>query len=126
MLSRFACLATVFCCACSAPTPVPVPPPVAAASSSDSIDGNWILVVNEEYGKKVIPYRHPSQIKTFRDGYFTLFMYDSAGQFKYAGAGPFSLDGDRYFETFEYASVPGNVGASDWQRWKLVGDAGNK
>lgn len=91
-------------------------------TNSSPIDGTWIVVSNEVNNKVVTPKRDPQQLKMFHDGYFSFTMYDGDGNFHYAGAGPFSLEGNMYKETFEYASDTSDIGSSDWQRWELKGD----
>lgn len=58
----------------------------------------------------------------FHDGYFSFVMYDASGNFYYAGAGPYSLEGNMYKETFTYSSDTAYIDATDWQRWELKGD----
>ncbi|HKO80330.1 MAG TPA: hypothetical protein VJU78_08050 [Chitinophagaceae bacterium] len=94
----------------------------SSQSTASPIEGNWILVSNIENGKLVIPKRSPQQIKMFQDGYFSFVMYDAAGSFYLAGAGPYELDGNMYKETFQFCSDTIYNGASDWQQWELKGD----
>ena len=91
-------------------------------TNTSPIEGNWILVSNEVNGRQVIPKRSPQQLKMFHDGYFSFVMYDSAGGFYLAGAGPYELDGNMYKETFQYCSDTTYNDVKDWQQWELKGD----
>ena len=91
-------------------------------ATASSIEGNWILVSNEVNGRLVTPKRSPQQVKMFHDGYFSFVMYDSAGGFSLAGAGPYELDGNMYKETFQYCSDTVYNGAKDWQQWEIKAD----
>lgn len=86
------------------------------------IEGNWILVSNEVYGKQVAYKRNPPQLKMIHDGYFSFMMYDSAGSFYYAGAGPYEVKGNMYKETFTWSSDTAYNDSKDWQRWEMKGD----
>lgn len=86
------------------------------------IEGNWILVSNEVYGKQVKPKRYPQQFKMFNDGFFSYLMYDSAGHFYNAGAGHYEVNGNMYKETFTFFSDTIYIGSKDWQRWEMKGD----
>lgn len=86
------------------------------------IEGNWVLVSNEVYGKQIKPKRSPQQLKIFNDGYFSFIMYDSSGNFYYAGAGPYEINGNLYKETFTYSSDTIYNDSKDWQRWEMKGD----
>jgi hypothetical protein len=92
------------------------------STATSPIEGNWILVANIENGKLVAPKRSPQQIKMFQDGYFSFVMYDSAGGFYLAGAGPYELNGNMYKETFQFCSDTIYNGARDWQQWEIKGD----
>ncbi|PVD51373.1 hypothetical protein DC498_14620 [Terrimonas sp.] len=100
----------------------------AAISEKDTakpyspIEGNWVLVSNEVYGKMTQPKRFPQQVKMFHDGYYAFVMYDAAGNFYYAGAGPYEVNGNMYKETFAYATDTTDVDAWDTQRWEIKGD----
>lgn len=93
-----------------------------AGNKISPIEGNWILVSNEVYGKPIKSKRYPQQLKMFHDGFFSFVMYDSAGNFYYAGAGPYELDGNIYKEIFTYSSDTLYNDSRDWQRWELKGD----
>jgi hypothetical protein len=49
-------------------------------------------------------------------------MYDSSGNFYYAGAGPYEINGNLYKETFTYSSDTIYNDSKDWQRWEMKGD----
>lgn len=93
-----------------------------AGAPYSPIEGNWILVSNNVYGKELHPQRVPQQIKMFNKGVFSFMMYDSAGNFYYAGAGPYEVNGNRYKETFAFASVTNDINSKDWQRWEMKED----
>lgn len=95
---------------------------IAAKAAASPIEGDWILVSNEVNGRLVEPKRYPQQVKMFHDGYFSFFMYDSAGRFYASGAGPYELDGNMYKETFDFYSDTIYIGSRDWQQWELKGD----
>lgn len=108
---------------CADKTAAPVSETVTMAKAAASpIEGNWILVSNEVNGKLVRPKRYPQQIKMFHDGYYSFVMYDSAGAFYFAGAGPYELDGNMYKETFTFSSDTSYNDSKDWQRWEMKGD----
>lgn len=94
-------------------------PPTAFSLSP--IDGAWELVWSsdadhtDDKGKI-------SQFKMFKDGFFSLIMQDSLGEWSVAGAGTFSVRGKTYEENFRYATVPEYVGTTDWQEYELKGD----
>lgn len=94
----------------------------AAKNQISPIEGNWILVSNEVYGRQIKPKRFPQQLKIFHDGYFSFVMYDSIGNFYYAGAGPYEINGNMYKETFAYSSDTSYNDSKDWQRWEIKGD----
>jgi hypothetical protein len=96
-------------------------PEAAATSSTASIDGAWELVW-ENVGDKPRTDGKVSQFKMFHDGFFSLIMQDSAGNWSLAAGGPCSLEGNTYKETFRYCSFPDFVGATDWQECELKGD----
>lgn len=85
------------------------------------IEGNWELVSNEIYGKK-INVKRKQQFKMFQEGFFCFIMYDSLGNFHYSGAGPYEVNGNAYKETFTYASDTIDIGSKDWQKWEIKED----
>jgi len=99
---------------------------MASGSNSNktrsAIEGNWILVSTEVNGKKTEPGKGPRQFKMFHDGHFSFIMFDSAGKFSIAGAGPYEIDGDMYKETQAYISDTVFTNAKDWQKWEMKGD----
>ncbi|WP_080240655.1 hypothetical protein [Spirosoma rigui] len=90
-------------------------------STASSIEGNWELVENRVGGKLIEPQRS-QQFKVFHDGFFSYLMYNPDGSFHGAGAGTYTLDGNRYTETFRYSSDTTWVGFADQQTWELRGD----
>jgi hypothetical protein len=78
-------------------------------------------VENEINGKKVNAEK-TQQFKVFHDGYFSFIMYDEAGKFYLAGAGPYEINGNTYIETHTYSSDPKYIGAKDWQKWEMKED----
>jgi len=63
-----------------------------------------------------------TEFKMFHDGFFSLIMQDSLGNWSVSGAGKYSLEGKTYKETFQYCSIPKYVGATDWQEYEVKGD----
>lgn len=94
--------------------------PVTADNSSLPINGSWNLVWENVNGK-IRDDGKVTQFKMFNDGYFSLMMQDSVGNW-IGGAGTYSLEGKNYKETFSYCTVPAYVGATDWQTCELKGD----
>jgi hypothetical protein len=86
------------------------------------LEGSWITVSFEQNGKTSSPKRVPQQFKMFHDGFFSVFMYDDAGKFILAGAGPYEVAGDVYKETFPFHSDTSYIGFKNWQKWELKGD----
>ncbi len=85
------------------------------------IDGEWELVWSKSNGKVNSPGK-PIQFKMFHNGFFSLIMQDSAGNWNIAGAGTFETNGNTYKETFNYVSMPELTGYSNWQEFELKGD----
>ena len=85
------------------------------------IDGEWELVWSKSNGKVNSPGK-PTQFKMFHNGFFSLIMQDSAGNWNIAGAGTFETKGNTYNEKFNYVSVPELVGYTNWQEFELKGD----
>jgi hypothetical protein len=85
------------------------------------IDGEWELVWSKQDGKVQSPGK-PTQFKMFNNGFFSLIMQDSAGNWSIAGAGTFEISGNTYKETFKYVSMPELVGYTNWQEYELRGD----
>jgi hypothetical protein len=88
---------------------------------SSPIDGEWELVWSKSDGKVNSPGK-PIQFKMFHNGFFSLIMQDSAGNWTIAGAGTFETTGNTYKETFLYVSDQNLVGFSNWQEFELRGD----
>ncbi|AQG78532.1 hypothetical protein [Spirosoma montaniterrae] len=95
--------------------------PAAEATARSPIDGAWELVENRVDGKLVNPKR-PQQLKIFHDGFFSFMHLDPDGSFHGSGAGTYTLDGNRYRETFRYYSDTTWVDYADEQTWELRGD----
>jgi hypothetical protein len=110
-LTIVAALATLFISGTNRPDAVITSP----------IDGEWELVWSKSNGEVTSPGK-PTQFKMFHNGFFSLIMQDSAGNWTTAGAGTFEIKGNTYKETFKYVSVPGLVGYSNWQEFELKGD----
>ena len=85
------------------------------------LNGAWELVENRVDGKLIEPKRS-QQFKTFQDGFFSFIMYNPDGSFHGAGAGPYTLNGNQYRETFRYYSDTTWVGYANEQTWELRGD----
>lgn len=83
-----------------------------------AIDGNWILV--EKNGEKLSPEKR--QFKTFNNGYFAVLTVNPDGSHKGAWAGPFYLEGNKYYETFTFGSNPKWLGWKGLQEWYMKGD----
>ena len=94
---------------------------ISVNASTSSIDGSWELVSSNEHGNYQAPSK-PIQFKTFHDGFFSLIMQDSAGNWNIAGAGTYETNGKAYKETFKYVSIPEYVGLSNWQEFEIKGD----
>ena len=90
-------------------------------ASTSPIDGSWELVWSNQGGNIKAPGK-PIQFKMFHDGFFSLIMQDSAGNWNIAGAGTFETNGNTYKETFKYVTVPEYVGLSNSQEFELKGD----
>ena len=58
--------------------------------------------------------------KTFSNGIFSLFAYDSTKKINFAGYGKYEFDGDKLHETFIYHTD--YVGAENWQNVEVRGD----
>jgi len=85
------------------------------------IDGEWELVWSKSNGKVNSPGK-PIQFKMFHNGFFSLIMQDSAGNWNIAGAGTFETKGNTYKETFNYVTAADLVGYSNWQEFEIKGD----
>lgn len=85
------------------------------------LEGAWEMVENQVTGQVIRPVT-PQQMKIFHDGFFSFVMYGSDGGFVHAGAGTYSVEGNRYTETFRYYSDTTWVGYTDEQTWELRGD----
>ena len=81
-------------------------------------DGNWIKV--EVDGKKLSPEKQT--FKSFHNGYFTVFIKNDDGTFKSAWAGPFRIEGNKYFETYKFGSNSKWIGWTGEQEWQMKGD----
>ncbi|CAH0997777.1 hypothetical protein EMA8858_03911 [Emticicia aquatica] len=88
------------------------------AQKKSPIDGNWILV--EKNGQKLNFQNH--QFKTYNQGYFSVIILKNDGTFNSAYAGPFSIKGNVYTETYKYGSKPEWFGWTGEQEWKIKGD----
>jgi hypothetical protein len=94
---------------------------VAQNSESNELEGAWEVVWTKSNGE-VDQRQMPSQIKLFTDGYFSLIMQDSLGQWTQASTGTYETDGKVYKETHLYSNVPEWVGLTDWQEFEIKGD----
>ena len=88
---------------------------------SSPIDGAWEFFSTESGGKTTF-HKKPRQIKVYCDGYYCMMGYDSTGTFRYAGAGTYELEGNKYKETYLYYSAPVYLGTSIWFDWAMSGD----
>jgi hypothetical protein len=88
-------------------------------TTSSGIEGEWNLVSDNLKGN--VSDNEVKQFKMFHNGFFSLMMQDSAGKW-IGAAGTYTLDGNRYKETFTYCTVPEYVGATDWQEYELKDD----
>ncbi|WP_420146649.1 hypothetical protein [Spirosoma sp.] len=91
------------------------------SASRSPIEGAWEVVENRVDGKLEKPVR-PQQLKIFHDGFFSFIHYNPDGSFHGSGAGTYTLDGNRYKETFRYYSDTTWVDFADEQTWELQGD----
>jgi hypothetical protein len=90
--------------------------------NSSPIDGNWVTVSFEQNGKLFKPKRFPQQMKMFHDGYFSMIAYDTTGNFSYAGAGHFEINGNMYKESVDFHSTTDFINYKDWEKWEMKGD----
>ena len=86
------------------------------------VEGNWITVSFEQNGKLFKPKRYPQQFKMFYDGNFSLISYDTTGNFSFACAGTYELNGNTYKETCTYHSETSYINFKDWQTWEMKDD----
>ena len=91
-------------------------------NSHSAIEGNWETVLFEVNGKPAESKRFPRQFKMFHDGYFSLLTYDDSGEFAFAAAGTYEINGSLYKETCTYHSVIADIGFTDSQKWEIKGD----
>lgn len=87
----------------------------------NELEGAWEVVWTKSNGQ-VDQKQMPTQIKLFSDGYFSLIMQDSLGQWTLASAGTYETDGKVYKETHMYSTVPEVIGLVDWQEFEIRGD----
>ena len=94
---------------------------VAGNIETSPLEGNWNLVWksgNESFRRE----GKVTQLKMFNDGFFSLIGHDSTGKASWAGAGTYTVEGNRYKEIFLYCTIPEYVGATDWQEFEMSGD----
>ncbi len=90
-------------------------------TSAQSVEGGWSLVW-ANYNDTLIDTRNYFLFKTFSNGIFSLFAYDSTKKINFAGYGKYEFDGETLHETFIYHNTPEYVGGENWQNLDVRGD----
>lgn len=91
---------------------------VTKAQTKSPIDGNWLLV--EKNGEKIEAGKQ--QFKMFNEGYYAMVAYNNDGTFKSTWMGKFSVQGNKYTETFIIGGNPKWIGWKGEQEWYIKGD----
>ncbi len=90
-------------------------------TSAQSVEGGWYLVW-ANYNDTLVDTSNYFLFKTFSNGIFSLFAYDSTKKINFAGYGKYEFDGDTFHETFIYHNNPEYIGGENWQNLEMRGD----
>lgn len=93
-------------------------------TSTESVEGGWHLVW-ANYNDTLVDTSNYFLFKTFSNGIFSLFAYDSTKKINFAGYGKYEFDGVTLHETFIYHNNPEYVGGENWQNLEVRGDTMN-
>ena len=86
-----------------------------------SIEGGWEVVWGK-YGDNVRDPGKPFQFKMFSDRHFSFIAEDGQGNWNWAAAGTYELEGDIYRETAIYNSIKEYVGLVLEWKYDVRGD----
>jgi hypothetical protein len=94
-------------------------PPPTFKTSAKLVEGGWHLIW-ANYNDTLMDTSNYFLFKTFSNGIFSLFSYDSTKKINFAGYGKYEFDGDKLHETFIYHTD--YVRAENWQNLEVRGD----
>lgn len=92
-----------------------------SSPTASPLDGEWELVWSKVNGK-INTIAKPNQFKMFHNGFFSLIMKDSTGNWTMAAAGTFETRGNVHKEIFRYCSQSNLMGYTAWQEFEIRGD----
>ena len=95
--------------------------PQTINTSAQSVEGGWSLVW-ASYNDTLPDITNYILFKTFSNGIFSLFAYDSTKKINFAGYGKYEFQGGTLHETFIYHNNPEIIGGENWQNIEIKGD----